>query len=210
MNICDTAIILAGGKSKRMGFDKQLIEINNEYLIDKIIKELIPKFKQIIIISNTPKLYNLKEIEVYSDIIKDVGPLGGVYTGLKYAKSKYSYIIACDMPNINHDYIDYIKSIVESDNVCQAVITKYKNWIEPFNAVYSKELISKIEKYFDGNERSINKFLENSDVKFIEEDIARNFSYNWDMFVNLNDVKELKKYHRKGNYYECNSKYANL
>jgi molybdopterin-guanine dinucleotide biosynthesis protein A len=210
MKKCDTAIILAGGESKRMGFDKQFLSVNNEYFIDKIVEVLEKEFKQIIIISNTPKIYKDRYSQVYKDKIKNIGPLGGIYTGLSYSDSEYSYIVACDMPCINISYIKYMKNILLKSNDCDAIITKYKNWIEPFNAIYSKSLINKLEEYLKSDRKSINSFLKKSEVVYIEEDIAREYSYNWDMFRNINDLKEFRKYCEKGNNYEISSEYADM
>jgi|LGOV01.1.fsa_nt_gb molybdopterin-guanine dinucleotide biosynthesis protein A len=210
MKTCDTAIILAGGKSKRMGFDKQFISVDDMYLIDKIISVLKKEFKQIIIISNTPHIYKDRYEEVYIDSIKNVGPLGGLYTGLSHSKSKYNYLIACDMPCINIDYIRYMKQLLSESDESDAIITRYKNWIEPFNAIYSKSLINELEDYLKTNKRSVNSFLKLVNVKYIDEDIARQYSYNWNMFRNINDLKELKKFCKEGTDYEFSSEYADM
>lgn len=184
-----------------MGFDKQLISLGNDYLIDLLIEKLKNKFNQIIIVSNTPKLYGEKYTEVYPDLIKNSGPLGGIYTGLFYSKSKYNYIIACDMPKINLKYISYMDSLINNENEYSVVITRYKNWIEPFNGIYSKELLNSIKNYLLTGKKSINNFLKQSNTLFIKEEIAREYSPNWDMFYNLNDLKSLKEFRKRGNKY---------
>ena len=75
-----TAIILAGGKSTRMGFDKQFLELNKKRLIDIIINKLKEEFEEIIIVTNKPEEYRKYTQKILSDKIKDVGPLGGIYT----------------------------------------------------------------------------------------------------------------------------------
>lgn len=184
-----------------MGFDKQLISLGNDYLIDLLIEKLKNKFNQIIIVSNTPKLFGDKYLEVYPDLIKNSGPLGGIYTGLFYSKSKYNYIIACDMPKINLKYINYMESLINNENEYSGVITRYKNWIEPFNGIYSKELLNSIKNYLFTGKKSINDFLRQSNTLFIKEEIARRYSPNWDMFYNLNDLKSLKEFRKRGNKY---------
>lgn len=188
-----TAVILAGGKSERMGFDKQLLKVNKELLISKLISKLRLEFNDILVITNNPEYYKDFNCRTAKDEIKNAGPLSGIYTGLKMSVSKYAYLIACDMPNANIDYIRYMKSKVKVSqaDVC---VTKTGDWIEPFNAFYSKRIISNIKSDLQENKGSVYYLIQKTDHIFIEENIARNFSPNWNMFLNLNTRDELERY----------------
>jgi len=188
-----TAVILAGGQSKRMGFDKQLIKINERRLMESIISRLRQEFEEIIIVTNKPEYYIGLGDKIVSDIIKGLGPLSGIHVGLKSATSQFVYFTACDMPNINLKYIKYMKSNFENSNY-KACITQYGKWIEPFNSFYSKEMIADIEAYLKDKKRSVFKLLKDLDVCYISEKEARKFSANWDMFLNLNTKEELEAY----------------
>ena len=87
MNKFGSAIILAGGKSTRMGFDKQLLKIDRRRLMDSIINKLKKEFDEIIIVTNRPELYIGLSHKITVDIIKDKGPLGGIHAGLLDRKS---------------------------------------------------------------------------------------------------------------------------
>ena len=187
-----SAIILAGGKSSRMGFDKQLLKLNERRLMDSLINKLKSEFEDIIIVTNRPELYIGLSHKITSDILIDKGPLGGIHAGLLKSSSKYTFVVACDMPNINMDYIRYMKKNI-SDNALGCV-TKFGDWIEPFGSFYSIKLIKFIEEYLDTGRRSINGLLENKEISYIEEGVARKFSSNWDMFLNLNTKEELDNF----------------
>lgn len=194
MGYTDTAIILAGGKSSRMGFDKQFIKINGIYITEYIIDLLRPIFKSIILVTNRPECYQMESIIIVEDYYKDFGPLGGMHIGLMRSESQYNYIIACDMPYINFEYIDYMKKLLEKDDYRKsAIITKFGDWIEPFNAFYSKALIPQIEENILQKKRKISSVLCTSQVLYIEEQTARAFSPDWAMFTNLNNVEDLEK-----------------
>ena len=83
-----TALLLCGGKSTRMGVDKQKLSYNGVYLIDTIIENLAKNFDQIIILSNEKNFFenrykNYKnDILIKEDIIKNIGPCAGLYSGL--------------------------------------------------------------------------------------------------------------------------------
>lgn len=188
-----TAVILAGGKSTRMGFDKQFLVINKKRLIDKLSKKLKKVFDEIIVVTNRTEYYVGFSDKVIEDIIVGKGPLSGIHAGLKASSSKYVYFIACDMPNINLDYIEYMK-LKLSEKSAMACITKFGNWIEPFNAFYSREMIKHIEKHLAQDKRSVNSLLKKVAVCYIEEYEARKYSPNWDMFLNLNTKEELEDY----------------
>ena len=110
-----TALLLCGGKSTRMGVDKQKLSYNGVYLIDTIIENLAKNFDQIIILSNEKNFFenrykNYKnDILIKEDIIKNIGPCAGLYSGLIYAKNEDNFLIACDMPYFNQAYIDFLK-----------------------------------------------------------------------------------------------------
>jgi molybdenum cofactor guanylyltransferase len=98
------------------------------------------------------------------------------------------------MPYVNIAYIDYMKKLLEKDQYSKsAVITKFGDWIEPFNAFYSKALIPQIEENITQKKRKISSALCSSQVLYIEEKTARGFSPDWSMFTNLNSVDDLER-----------------
>lgn len=188
-----TAVILAGGKSSRMGFDKQFLEIGERRLIDNLRLKLNKDFDEIIVVTNRSKYYLGSIDKITEDIIVGRGPLSGIHAGLKSASSEYVYFVACDMPNIYLDYIRYMKEELEYLNV-KACVTRFGKWIEPFNAFYSKEFIEDIERYLLKGKKSVNILLNKTNVHYVEEEKAREFSPNWLMFLNLNTRDELNKF----------------
>lgn len=188
-----TAIILAGGKSSRMGFDKQFLKIDERKLMDSIIHKLEEEFDEIIIVTNKPEYYIGLSHKITQDIIEDKGPLAGIHAGLKESSSRYVFVLACDMPNINMDYVRYMKQSIEDKDV-DGCVTNFMDWIEPFSSFYSKDIIDNIEKHLLSNKRSINSLLGSLNIHYIEEDKARDFSPNWDMFLNLNTKEDLNSY----------------
>ncbi len=196
-----SAIILAGGKSLRMGFDKQKIILRNNRLIDRITDILSREFDELILVTNDLDLYKDSPYTIVEDEIKDMGPLGGIHTGLKRSSSRYSFVFACDMPVVNIGYIHMMKDKIAIIKP-QACVARYKEWIEPFNAFYSISQIEEIEKHLGSGGRSVYDCLKKCNTFFIAEEEARRFSPDWDMFYNLNTREELACYVErvKGNY----------
>lgn len=192
--LSDTAVILAGGKSSRMGFDKQFIKLKGKNIVEYQLETLRKLFSEIIIVTNKPDDYRSCKCRLVSDELRDFGPLGGIHAGLKASNSLYSYFIACDMPNINAGYITFMmERLKETSPRPQAAVTRFGNWIEPFNAFYSKDLIPSLEHAYRQRQLQISKVLGNSNVLHIEEEQARSFSPDWDMFININTIEDLEK-----------------
>ncbi len=101
-------IILAGGKSKRMGQEKALIKIGDLTAIEIVYEKLKSIFENVFIIANDPSKYSFLDIKVYEDIFKDVGPLAGMHSGLRHSSSENNFFISCDMVLMRKEIIEYI------------------------------------------------------------------------------------------------------
>ena len=99
-----TTLILAGGKSSRMGGnDKGLIKINDEYIMSELI-ELSEKFTNSVIlnINRNKDIYEKFKIKLISDLhVNFQGPLAGIYSGMAEAKTRYILVLPCDCPMIS-------------------------------------------------------------------------------------------------------------
>jgi len=187
-----TAVILAGGLSSRMGFDKKELMINNESLLEKQIETLSARFDHILIISNDDNLKysEYPKVTVYQDILKNHGPLGGIHAALTYSQDQHVYVIACDMPVINTKYITYLRSLLENQD---AIVTRFGDWIEPFHAYYNRSMIDAIERYLKSGRRSIYELLKHQEVTYINEDITRTYTDDWSLFDNINTKEDLNQ-----------------
>ena len=196
VEIFKTAVILAGGKSSRMGLDKQFLRINEVRIMEKLIRELSKEFEDIIIVTNKPEEYKKDGVRIISDEIKEFGPLSGIHVGIKQSKSRYVYFIACDMPNVNLDYIHYMKKVL-TNSKANACIAKREGRLEPFNAFYSVDILPEVEELITLNRRSIAGLIDSIEPIFIEENVLKKYDYSFDMFTNLNSKEDLEIYNRK-------------
>ena len=95
-----TGIILAGGKSTRMGVNKAFLKIGGCTIIEEIFSKFKNIFSRVIIIANEIERFNFLGAQITPDIIPSKGPLGGIYTGLIKSSSFHNFVTACDV--INH------------------------------------------------------------------------------------------------------------
>ena len=111
------AVVLAGGKSKRFGRDKSQVKLGDKILIDYILTEIIHFYKDILIVANEPiKFLDSNKISLTGDIKKNLGPLGGVYSAMKWVKDNkkdYKWIstFPIDTPFLKEYLIKFYKEI---------------------------------------------------------------------------------------------------
>jgi molybdopterin-guanine dinucleotide biosynthesis protein A len=180
-----TAIVLAGGKSSRMGGeDKSLLPVNGFPLIQHIIEQLEGHFDEIIIGANDTEKYSFLNKRVVPDIEKDKGPLMGIYSCLRASSNDINFITACDIPDMNIKLIKNMINLSVDYDIVMPVKGEEKH--EPLYAIYRKSLITNAERIIQNNGRRIIELLNHSKVRFVE------FNGNgWYQNLNLKDDYEI-------------------
>ena len=136
-----TGVILVGGKSSRMGFDKAFLKINGITLFEKVLLVFRKLFNKIILIGDEGKRFAAYGLEVYPDIYPG-SALGGLYTGLFHAETQYIFVSACDMPFPSNIMIRHLVSGTEGFDV---VVPQTPEGCEPLFAVYSKRCLGSMK-----------------------------------------------------------------
>jgi len=183
-----TGIILAGGKSLRYGTNKALAEVDGIRLIERVIRVMQPLFENLMIITNTPREYDYLQIPMHEDVIKGLGPLGGVYTGLNIMSTESGFFVACDMPFLQGDLIRHMLEIKADFD---AVVPKVDWKIEPLHAIYTRNCLPAIKKLIDAHGYQIIRFFDNVRVRYVKEEEIRSFDSELKSFLNVNSPGEL-------------------
>lgn len=181
-----TAIILAGGKSSRMGGeDKSLLPINGIPLIQHIVNQLEGHFDEIIIGTNDMKKYSFLNLRVVPDVEKYKGPLMGIYSCLLASKSEVNFVTACDIPKMNIEMINKMVNLSSDVDIVMPVNGGDK--YEPLFAVYKKRIIPHIEKIISNSDLRIVELLNYTHYKLLEIN-----DYGW--YKNLNAKEDYLRY----------------
>lgn len=188
-----TAAILAGGKSSRMGFDKQMLMEDGKRLLEKVIETLREEFSDIIVITAKPELYEGMGVRVFQDTYQDKGPLAGVHAALTHASSRYVYLLACDMPVVNLSFIRHMKErILETgSHICAC---KFNDRMETFNTFYSRDLLPDVTHRLETGNSSLFRFIYGNQTCVVEQEDAARFDKDLSMFTNINTRSEYEKY----------------
>ncbi|MBN1904078.1 MAG: molybdenum cofactor guanylyltransferase [Deltaproteobacteria bacterium] len=185
-----TGIVLAGGKSSRFGSNKALARFNGMPLIERATSVLGRVFKNLMIITNSPLEYSYLKIPLYQDIIKGMGPVGGLYTGLDTLDDGWAFFCACDMPYINEGLVRYMAGLKEGYD---AVVPKVDWKIEPLHALYSKRCVQAMKDLIIKKEFQTIKAFNSISVRFVGEEEIRQFDPELKTFLNVNRQDDLER-----------------
>ena len=183
-----TGVILAGGKSSRFGINKAFSEINGSRLIDIVAGLLTSIFTRTVLITNNPEEYSYLGLPIREDLIRGLGPIGGILTGLEDIRDEAGFFIACDMPFVSEDLIRYIVSV---RGEFDAVVPKIDWKIEPLHALYRKSCLPVIRELITSGVYQTIKAFDRLNVRYLNEAEIKANDPQMRSFFNVNRPEEL-------------------
>ena len=188
-----TSIVLAGGKSLRLGRSKYLETINGKSLIERVIEQLKSVSHRILIVTSREQfdLPAACEAEVMVDLYPGKGPLVGIYTGLLAAESSHSLVVACDMPFLNIELLHYMINLSQGFD---AVVPKLgKGKVEPLHAIYSKSCLGSMKTLLEHDQLEVSLVLDKVRVRYVERAECQRFDSQLFSFFNINCQSDLER-----------------
>lgn len=188
-----TSIVLAGGKSLRLGRSKALEIFGGKSLIECVIERLKPLTNQFLVVTSQEQLELpiSREVEVLVDVYPERGPLGGIYTGLRASQSAHSIVVACDMPFLNIELLGYMLEISRDFDV--VVPRLGEAMIEPLHAIYARSCPDSMKRRLEQNQLGVNSFLNTVRVRYLEREECQRLDPQLLSFFNINYQSDLDK-----------------
>lgn len=183
-----TGVILAGGKSSRLGRNKSFIKIDGIALIERVVTAISSVFEHRLLITNTPEEYAHLGLPMVQDLIKGIGPLGGVYTGLSTISDDAGFFVACDMPYLSPALV---RHIAELRSGYDAVVPRIGSMVEPLHSLYARSSIAPLKEIIDSGRRQILELFPRIKVRYVEEMTLRGFDPELRCFANVNRPEDL-------------------
>jgi len=181
-----TGVILAGGKSHRMGRDKAHLRIGQDTLIGRQLEVLRAVFSSILVSANDPEPFRRYGLDVIGDEVPEAGSLGGIYTSLLRARTPYVFVVACDMPLLRSDVIERMLAMREGHDV---VVPKSEDGLEPLHALYSKNCLGPIRDQLEAGVLKIIQFFDAVRVRIVlAEELLEDGDTSW--LTNINTMAE--------------------
>lgn len=177
-----SAIILAGGASKRMGTDKAFLELDGVPLIARVLKRAQALADDILISANDEARFVAFDVRVVPDVIPNAGPLAGIGAGLEAAAHEIAIVVACDMPFLNVGLLEYMRAFApdydvvlpQTENVTRervenkSAAPRAKDLaLHPLHGIYTKRCIAPIRDVLARGERRLISFHDAVRVRVI-------------------------------------------
>ena len=157
-----TGVILAGGKSTRVGQNKALLPYRGRSLIESVIETMASVFSRVVLSVHQPDSYPQLQLPEIVDRYPEIGPMGGITSVLESGESRI-FCVGCDMPFLNADLIQHLCSFDSFD----AVIPVWQDRPQVLHALYSQSLLSSFQESITANRYRITDALENRQVLYL-------------------------------------------
>ena len=188
-----TSIVLAGGRSRRLGYDKVLETVGSRSLLEKVLDSVASLSSDIIIVTAEeraiPRLGDYPNLKVVTDIYPGKGPLVGVYTGLRVSATHRNIVVAADMPFLSSTLLRYMVGLADGFDV---VAPRVEDKVEPLHSVYTKGCLSVIEGMLERGELGVHKLLPLVNTRYVGVDEILKFDPERLSFFNINTEKDLR------------------
>lgn len=170
------AVILAGGRSKRMGTCKALLMINGDTMLSRLSKQLVC-FDERILSTNTPELGKDLAFRLIPDIYRDSGPAAGIHAALSAASSEALFCVPCDMPNFDPALINILLSHFTPD--ADAIICQDNSGrLHPLCGIYSKSALPLLEKSLKQRELRMTAIIKQLSCLILDTYLPDNIFFN--------------------------------
>lgn len=189
-----SAVILAGGRSSRMGSNKALLPYRGGRFIETIHRLLTGMFDEVLLVTNTPEQYGFLPCRMVPDLYEGRGVLAGIHSGLYHSSSSAVFAVACDMPYLSELLIRHLAQQANSRGV---VIPESPGGLEPLHAVYGKGCLPAMEAALDAGEQRIVSFFGQVPVQRITAAEMAYADPNLDSFRNINTPDEYFRLRRE-------------
>ena len=183
-----TLVILAGGKSRRMGRDKASIILGRRTLLEHMQENLAEEFAGLIVSAADPSFEAPAGVPVVFDGFTDAGPLAGMCAALRWTKTTWSFCVACDMPFLRSDVAVTLRRHADGAEDAQVILPRLSRGMEPLAALYRRDCATAFEKTILAGERRIISAFTDLRVSTVPEK-----AFPDDPFFNINTEDDLKR-----------------
>jgi molybdopterin-guanine dinucleotide biosynthesis protein A len=182
-----TAIVLAGGRSSRMGTPKALLPFDNEPLIVHIVAALRRLFADVVVVAAPGQELPAMPVTLVRDDVAYQGPVGGLCYGLRAAGGDVSFVISCDSAFLNFDLISHLLSQIPQHDV---VVPHWQGRFQPLHAVYRRTVLPLLEDQLARGELRPVYLFDKVRTRRIDEDVIRRFDPDGLSFFNMNTPED--------------------
>ncbi len=191
MEIEVTGVLLAGGKSRRMGEDKRDLVVGDQTLLERGLAVLRSIFQEVLVViaQDSPPLG--VDVRIVRDLVPHCGSLGGLYTGLTQATTPSIFVVACDMPFLDQAVIAQFTSRRATADI---VMAKLAARLHPMHALYGKRCLPTVEQMIRARQLKIQELVSHASlrVRYVTEADLLTIDPSGRSFHNVNTPADLE------------------
>ena len=187
-----SSILLAGGKSSRMGKDKARLKLDGRLMVlQGIARKLLTISDEVIVATDGRRYKNLNvRVKWVDDVYPGAGSLVGLYSGLKEASSDYALVVACDMPFLNLELLRYMIALPRDYDI---LAPRLGDNIEPLHAIYSRNCLPAIARLLEAGHKKIVDLPEKVQVRYLSQEVVERYDPEHHSFFNINTPDQLEE-----------------
>ena len=148
-----TGVVLAGGQSKRMGFNKAEVEMHGESMLMRMIDKLKAITPTILVSSGTISYPNILLPQI-PDQYPYCGPLGGIYSVLKASNTSLNLVVSCDIPLVSISLLEHIVAKAKKNNALITLPVDHDGQLQMMCAVYHKDILPILQQQRSYSQKS--------------------------------------------------------
>jgi len=198
------SLILAGGRSKRMGQPKELLAFRGMPLLQSIAATLRGCTEPVLVVARAPD-QTLPELpqgtEVVTDQQPDQGPLHGLARGLDHLRQQHQfgpqdavYLTGCDHPFVQAAVVTHLASLLAADPTMLAIAPEHAGQLEPLCAVYRLEVLPEAQNLLQNGQRSLQQLLASVPHRALPAAALRPIDPELRFLVNCNTLIEWQRW----------------
>lgn len=185
-----TGLIMAGGKSRRLGQDKRFLILGGKSCLQRVLDVYKNLFEEIVIVADEKEPFQSLGVRVIEDMIPGKATLGGLYTGLHHAGSDRVFAAAVDMPSLS---IEAIRIVLGQAGQADIVIPDLNGKLQPMHAIYSKTCLPYLKKLVDASRLKVQELcaIPELSVHRIPQSVFERVDPELRSFFNINTPEDL-------------------
>lgn len=164
-----TAVILAGGQSRRMGADKALLRVpsGGPTLIERVVAAAQAVAGDVVIVAEDAGRLPSMAVRTVPDAIAGAGPLGGLMAGFAAARHADILALACDLPYLSVPLLRWMAALPRTWDALVPHLPSDDNTVgwEPLHAIYTRACLAPMRAALDRGDRQATAFYPAIDVR---------------------------------------------
>ena len=178
----DTAYVLCGGQSRRMGEDKLFLSVGSQTLLVRTIETCHSRLSHVKLVAPVASKFAEMNYDVVTDDPGCEGPLAGIIAAVRDCKSTHCFITAADFPSLTLELIDSLLAKLSNQ---QYLGIRETSGLQPLCGIYAKSILPTLIDAADAGERKVISVVQQCNYELVDIDDA-----NW---LNVNDQEDLKR-----------------